>query len=714
MVFVIAVSCVFYARDYGSFMAPVGLAALYAVTAHERNRRTAWIALGSGFAVLFGVASFTLLDGVDGYRWSNALSMILSIGATVLAGAVIRNKEEIFADTKKRAEQAEADRQAEAERAVIQERLRIAREMHDVVAHGMSLITLQAAAAQEIAHTRPDDAARLMHSVETTGRDALAEMRRMLGVLRNNNPSEATATRGALAPQPSLADLDTTIAHCTHAGTPTELIISGDERPLPPGIELAAFRIVQEALTNVVKHGGDAATATVELRYDPDALHITIDDTGRRAVSQLTHTGSGHGLIGMRERVEIYNGQLAAGPRPGGGYRVDASLPTNDRHGPAGGGLRRTRKHGTGMSIRVAVIDDQALMRDAFTMILDAQPDLEVVGDADNGRTGLELCRRTNPDVALMDIRMPEMDGIEATRLITDEPAIDTKVLVLTTFDLDEYVYAAMRAGASGFLLKDTPAKELAAAVRVIAEGNALLAPTVTKRLIEEFATTARGDRVQRCASRRSHRTRARGAPAARPRHEQPGNRRRDVRGRSNREDPRQPAPHQTRRARPCPGRRPRLRDRHRQTRLRRAPLMRCSRTVIDRTITTAGCESGSQAASKRSRPRAAARRRAFANATPTGALCRRWGRGHRGSWRSFQAGTCQQFTHAPMANGDSSALRSEPGRDDGAETTGRSAGGDHQEIRLARSVPRYSRSPLSATTFAFADMAHSRRRTLA
>ena len=140
------------------------------------------------------------------------------------------------------------------------------------------------------------------------------------------------------------------------------------------------------------------------------------------------------------------------------------------------------------MSIRVAIIDDQALMRDAFTMILESQPDLEVVGDAENGRAGLELCRRTKPDVALMDIRMPEMDGIEATQHITDDPSLDTKVLVLTTFDLDEYVYGAVRAGASGFLLKDTPAKELTAGVRVIAEGNALLGPTVTKRLIEEFA----------------------------------------------------------------------------------------------------------------------------------------------------------------------------------------------------------------------------------
>lgn len=146
------------------------------------------------------------------------------------------------------------------------------------------------------------------------------------------------------------------------------------------------------------------------------------------------------------------------------------------------------------MTIRVAIIDDQALMRDAFTMILEAQPDFEVVGVAEDGRAGVELCRQTYPDVALMDIRMPEMDGIEASRIITADPSISTKILVLTTFDLDEYVYAAMRAGASGFLLKDTPAKELVDAVRVIADGNALLAPSVTKRLIEEFARQPEAD----------------------------------------------------------------------------------------------------------------------------------------------------------------------------------------------------------------------------
>lgn len=138
--------------------------------------------------------------------------------------------------------------------------------------------------------------------------------------------------------------------------------------------------------------------------------------------------------------------------------------------------------------IRVAIVDDQALMRDGFSMILDAQPDIDVVGDAENGRLGVELCQRTRPDVVLMDIRMPVLDGIEATRLITASQDCDTRVLVLTTFDLDEYVFAAVRAGASGYLLKDAPAKELVAAVRIIAQGEALLSPAVTRRLIEEFA----------------------------------------------------------------------------------------------------------------------------------------------------------------------------------------------------------------------------------
>lgn len=140
------------------------------------------------------------------------------------------------------------------------------------------------------------------------------------------------------------------------------------------------------------------------------------------------------------------------------------------------------------MTMRAVVVDDQELVRTGFVMILESEPDIEVVGSAANGRDAIELCQRFRPDVALMDIRMPELDGIGATRTITADPALPTRVLILTTFDADEYVYDAIRAGASGFLLKDTPADDLVRAVRVVASGDALLAPSITRRLITEFA----------------------------------------------------------------------------------------------------------------------------------------------------------------------------------------------------------------------------------
>jgi DNA-binding NarL/FixJ family response regulator len=141
--------------------------------------------------------------------------------------------------------------------------------------------------------------------------------------------------------------------------------------------------------------------------------------------------------------------------------------------------------------IRVGVADDQALVRSGFCVLLRSEPDIEVVGEAANGIEAVDLARRENPDVMLMDIRMPEMDGLEATRQITGADATQaTRVLILTTFDLDEYVFDALRAGASGFLLKDTQPVDLLTAVRVIADGEALLAPKITRRLIEEFART--------------------------------------------------------------------------------------------------------------------------------------------------------------------------------------------------------------------------------
>jgi DNA-binding NarL/FixJ family response regulator len=152
------------------------------------------------------------------------------------------------------------------------------------------------------------------------------------------------------------------------------------------------------------------------------------------------------------------------------------------------------------MSVRVLLVDDQALIRAGFRMILEAEEDLEVVGECGDGTQAIDSVKRFSPDVVLMDIRMPEMDGIEATRrIVGGDGGTDVKVLMLTTFDLDEYVYDALRAGASGFLLKDVPADQLVAGIRLVAQGDALLAPSVTRRLIEEFSRSSRG-RAQRPA----------------------------------------------------------------------------------------------------------------------------------------------------------------------------------------------------------------------
>jgi DNA-binding NarL/FixJ family response regulator len=146
--------------------------------------------------------------------------------------------------------------------------------------------------------------------------------------------------------------------------------------------------------------------------------------------------------------------------------------------------------------IRVVVVDDQEMVREGFSALLDAQDDIDVVGAAGNGVEGVALARNAKPDVVLMDVRMPEMDGLTATRLLLDG-SVETKVLVLTTFDLDDYVYEALQAGASGFLLKHAPARELLNAVRVVAAGDALLAPSITRRLIEDFVKSRRAERVR-------------------------------------------------------------------------------------------------------------------------------------------------------------------------------------------------------------------------
>jgi signal transduction histidine kinase len=324
LVLVSTLLVVYWLLGYDSLLSLLGLPALFAVAAYSEDRRLAWGAMGAACAVLLVVASLAVLDRPDGFDLLTAVSMTAFLAAAISAGVVMRNRERIFVDSERRAAVAEADRVAEAERAVANERARIAREMHDVVAHGMSVIAVQAAAGREIVRTDPERAAEVFARIETVGRDSLGELRRMLGVLRDDGVEPAS-----LAPQPGIAEIATAVAEADASGVATELTVEGTPRALPTGVELAAYRIVQEALTNVLKHAGSSAVAQVRIVYEPDGLVVEVLDDGRGAVTSLFGAGAGHGLIGMRERVAIYGGELTAGSRPGGGYRVRATLPIN-------------------------------------------------------------------------------------------------------------------------------------------------------------------------------------------------------------------------------------------------------------------------------------------------------------------------------------------------------------------------------------------------
>jgi signal transduction histidine kinase len=235
--------------------------------------------------------------------------------AAVAAGRALRAREHRHSETSAHARRLEVERDASVRAAVADERERIARELHDIVAHCVSVMVVQAGAAEDLLDRDPQRARQPLQAVQDTGREAVAELRRMLGLLR----AEATP---ALRPQPGAAELDELVAQMHAAGLPVRLHVAGTRRSLPPGIELAGYRIVQEALTNALKHAGPTST-TVSLRYHEQALEIEVADEGRGGVVN----GQGHGLIGMRERVALYGGQLDAGPRPEGGFLVRARLP---------------------------------------------------------------------------------------------------------------------------------------------------------------------------------------------------------------------------------------------------------------------------------------------------------------------------------------------------------------------------------------------------
>jgi signal transduction histidine kinase len=246
-------------------------------------------------------------------------------------GDSMRYRRAYYANLEDRAARLERERDAQAQIATAAERARIARELHDVVAHNVSVMVVQADGASYALDAEPERARQALAAISRTGRQALTEMRTLLGVLRSDE-------RGTgLAPMPGMAELGELIDQARAAGLPVSCTVVGTPRPVPGGVALAAYRVVQEALTNTRKHGGPAAAAAVTLTYGDGELSVQIVDDGRGAAAAAD--GGGHGLIGMRERVEMYGGDLLAGPRHGGGYQVTALLPVVSRaDGAAAGG----------------------------------------------------------------------------------------------------------------------------------------------------------------------------------------------------------------------------------------------------------------------------------------------------------------------------------------------------------------------------------------
>ncbi len=308
-----------YPYDY--FGLPI---ALYSVGRYATHDRWRYVGLGAAIAVCVSseLTSAKPLEDIGGAFF--ILFLVWYIGGRIrIRGDYLRLLQE-------RAAQLEREQESEARRAVAEERTRIARELHDVVAHQVSLMTVQAGAAKTVAANDPEAARRAMEAVEKAGRQALNELRHLLGVLRPD------AEVAALGPQPGLADVPRLVENLRAAGLEVALTLDGVPTDLPARVELSAYRIVQEALTNVLKHAGPGARIEVRLSTDPHGVAIEVLDNGNGASilprsglrsSPRSDHGSGHGIAGMRERVQLLGGSLDAGPCPGGGFKVVAHLP---------------------------------------------------------------------------------------------------------------------------------------------------------------------------------------------------------------------------------------------------------------------------------------------------------------------------------------------------------------------------------------------------
>jgi signal transduction histidine kinase len=290
---------------------PVGLVAAF-LLGNQRDLRRAW----AGLAIVLG-GIVTVVYNIPGHLTAELLVIPVDFGISWAAGFVLRDRAQKAEEAEVRALQAEREREAAARVAVAEERARIARELHDIVAHAVSVMVLQVGAVRHQLPGELDEQRGALRDVELAGRRALGEMRRLLSAMRRDGEE------AELVPQPGLDRLESLIDEIVRAGLRVELHVDGDPVPLTRGIDLSAYRIVQEGLTNALKHA-HASDADVTFRYRPDELEIEIRDNG---LGTTTSDGLGHGLVGVRERVKIYGGSMNAGTANGGGFVLSTRFP---------------------------------------------------------------------------------------------------------------------------------------------------------------------------------------------------------------------------------------------------------------------------------------------------------------------------------------------------------------------------------------------------
>jgi signal transduction histidine kinase len=309
---------------YNNFFFPGAVVALYTVAAHVGRPGSLRIGVGTALAL-----TITFLDksGIEDLHLSNwqdvagRAAMYAVFTAAWLLGDNLRTRRAYLGELEKRAARLEREREENVRRAAAEEQARIARELHDIIAHNVSVMTVQAAAAGDVFETQPGRVREALGSIESTGREALTELRRLLGSVRPDNGL------GTFAPQPGLARLDGLIEQVRAAGLAVELTVEGSPYELPPGVDLSAYRIVQEALTNTLKHAR-ASRVSVLVRYGAAVLELEIVDDGLGATPEATERG--HGIIGMRERAALIGADLHVGPAQDGGFAVNARIPLEE------------------------------------------------------------------------------------------------------------------------------------------------------------------------------------------------------------------------------------------------------------------------------------------------------------------------------------------------------------------------------------------------